>query len=159
MCSLITLLSPQKSLVFCTISGFFFYNVTIPTSPSPTLTHTHTGLVGEALLDLFSGQCEFSQTFGIRRYPSPDGFNFEGGVRSDEAWSSWNGSPPEITEEEALCGRHSLYVSVLHMCMSVLCGHHHNASAYEQGHRRVLGVHAVRDGGYKRRPCELNKIQ
>ncbi len=68
--------------------------------------------LGDAVLSLFSGKCEFDLLHGINYYPGPLGFDFEEGVNSGEAWSSWNGIPPLITEDEALCGRHSLYVSV-----------------------------------------------
>ena len=72
----------------------------------------HADALGDAVLDLFAGQCEFDRSHAINYYPGPIGYDFEGGIDSNEAWGSWNGSPPQITEEEALCGRHSLYVSM-----------------------------------------------
>lgn len=73
--------------------------------------HTLLDILAIAVLGLFSGDCEFDIVHGVNHYPGPNGFDFEGGIRSDEGWAAWNGDPPEIAEEEALCGRHSLYVS------------------------------------------------
>lgn len=71
------------------------------------------------MLGLFAGQCEFDILQGINYYPSPRGYDFEGGIHSNEAWRAWNADPPLMTEEEALCGRHSLYVSVV-VCICTL---------------------------------------
>lgn len=70
----------------------------------------YTGLLASTVLDLFSGVCEFDIRHGVNHYPGLDGSDFEGGINSIEVWSAWSSNPPEITEEEALCGRHSLYV-------------------------------------------------
>ena len=67
-------------------------------------------LIGRAVLELFSGVCDFGQEVGINHYE--DVYNFEGGL--SDAWSSWDGGLPQVSEEEAFCGRHSLFVSLVY---------------------------------------------
>ena len=65
-------------------------------------------LLGQTVLDLFIGVCDYGQEIGVNHYQ--DIYDFEGG--SSDAWSSWGGGQPEISEDEAFCGRHSLFVSL-----------------------------------------------
>lgn len=64
-------------------------------------------LIGRAVLELFSGECDFGQEVGINHYQ--DVYSFEGGL--SDAWSSWAGGLPQVSKDEAFCGRHSLFVS------------------------------------------------
>jgi hypothetical protein len=74
----------------------------------------HIDLVGRAVLELFSGVCDFGQEVGINHYQ--DVYSFEGGL--SDAWSSWAGGLPQVSEEEAFCGRHSLFVSLMYIKLS-----------------------------------------
>ena len=67
-------------------------------------------LIGRAVLELFSGVCDFGQEVGINHYE--DVYSFEGGL--SDTWSSWEGGLPQVSEEEAFCGRHSLFVSLVY---------------------------------------------
>lgn len=64
------------------------------------------GMLGETVLRLFSGLCDYGLEIGVNHYREV--YSFEGGLF--DAWSSWNGGQPEVSEDEAFCGRHSLFV-------------------------------------------------
>lgn len=65
-------------------------------------------LIGRRVLELFSGVCDFGQEIGVNHYQ--DVYSFEDGL--SDVWSSWGGGVPQVTEDEAFCGRHSLFVSL-----------------------------------------------
>ena len=66
-------------------------------------------MIGSTVLELFSGVCDYGQEVGVNHYQEV--YGFEGGL--SDAWSSWGGGLPEISESEAFCGRHSLFVRPL----------------------------------------------
>ena len=73
-------------------------------------------LIGRTVLELFSGLCDFGQEVGVNHYQ--DVYSFEGGL--SDAWSSWVGGLPQVSEDEAFCGRHSLFVSIIYNTKSSL---------------------------------------
>lgn len=81
-------------------------------------------LIGRTVLELFSGVCDFGQEVGVNHYQ--DVYSFEGGL-SDE-WSSWSGGLPRVSEDEAFCGRHSLYVCLI---LLLVCINYYTAGNYE----------------------------
>lgn len=58
--------------------------------------------------------CDFGQEVGVNHYQ--DVYGFESGL--SDVWSSWGGGLPQISEDEAFCGRHSLFVSLMTLAMA-----------------------------------------
>ena len=56
--------------------------------------------------------CDYGQEIGVNHYQV---YDFEDG--ESDAWDSWSGSVPEVSEDEAFCGRHSLFVCLCDVCM------------------------------------------
>ena len=59
-------------------------------------------------MGLFSGTCDYGSS-PVNLYNSTV-YGFEYGIGSNQTWQSWEGSTPQIVDNEAFCGHFSLYV-------------------------------------------------
>ena len=64
-------------------------------------------IVTAAAYSLLEGVCQFEPSFGVYNFNNTI-YDFETGV---QGWQAWDSTSPEVVEDEALCGRQSLYVS------------------------------------------------